>query len=235
MPISVVCTGCKKRFSVSEKFAGQKGPCPQCKTIIQIPTKEEEVVIHAPEVAGPKDSKGTSVIKPILREETRFNPKVAGAILAAILVVFIAAWMIGKNYPAPSKKDYRDVPLIWKAIAALALGPVLAFSAYSFLRNDEFEPYRGRELWIRATACGVVYALLWGVFGFLPTWLGMKPPTFETFQLMYIAPPVVAAGAFAAYVSFELEPMMCALHYGLYLVVTVLLRATAGMNAIGVS
>ena len=235
MPISVVCTGCKKRFSVSEKFAGLKGPCPSCKTVIQIPGKDEEVVIHAPETAGPKDSKGTSVIKPILREETRFNPKVAIAIFGAVVVVFVAAWMVGASYPPASKNAPHDLPLYWKAIAALALGPILALSAYTFLRNDEFEPYRGQELWIRAGACGLVYALLWGVFGYLPTWLGMKPPSFETFQLMYIAPPFVAAGAFAAYVSFELEPMMCALHYGLYLVVTVLLRATAGMNAIGVS
>jgi hypothetical protein len=234
MPISVVCTGCKKRFSVSEKFAGLKGPCPACKTVIQIPSKEEEVVIHAPEAAGPKDSKGTSVIRPILREETRFNPKIAGAIVASIVLVFVAAWMIGKNYPPASKKDYHDIPLFWKAIAALALGPVLAFSGYSFLRNDEFEPYRGRELWTRAAACGAVYAVLWAVFGFLPMWLGMKGD-FEMFQLMYVAPPFVAAGAFAAYVSFELEPMMCALHYGLYLIVTVLLRATAGMSPIGLS
>src|SRR5687767_12012160 len=139
MPISVVCTGCKKRFSVSEKFAGQKGPCPQCKTIIQIPTKADEVVIHAPEGAGPKDSKGGAVIKPILREETRFNPKIAIGIGVAVIAIFIAAWVIGSSYPAPTKGGPRNVPLFWKAIAALALGPTLAFSAYSFLRNDEFE------------------------------------------------------------------------------------------------
>jgi phage FluMu protein Com len=62
MAISIVCTGCKKRFSVSEKFAGLKGPCPNCKTVIQIPAKGDEVVIHAPEAAGPKDSKGAAVI-----------------------------------------------------------------------------------------------------------------------------------------------------------------------------
>jgi hypothetical protein len=235
MPISVVCTGCKKRFSVSEKFAGQKGPCPSCKTIIQIPGKEEEVVIHAPEGAGPKDSKGAAVIKPILREETRFDPKVAGGVALAVIVLFVAAWVIGASYSSASRGSPPEIPLFWKAIAAMALGPPLAFFAYTFLRNDEFEPYRGREVWIRAAACGAVYAILWGVFGYLPTWLDMKPPQFEIFQLMYVAPPFVAAGAFAAYVSFELEPMMCALHYGLYLIITVLLRATAGMNALGVS
>src|SRR6185436_17408582 len=88
MPISVVCPGCKKRFSVSEKFAGQKGPCPSCKAVIQIPDKAEEVVIHAPEEAGPKDSKGKTVLKPILREETRFDPKIAIGIAVAVIAVF---------------------------------------------------------------------------------------------------------------------------------------------------
>jgi hypothetical protein len=231
MPISVVCSGCKKRFSVSEKFAGQKGPCPSCKTIIEIPAKTEEVVIHAPEGAGPKDSKGRAVVQPILREETRFDPKTAVGIAVAVVVVFIAAWVIGSSYPSKTKNGPNNPPLLWKAIAALALGPPLAFSAYSFLRNDELEPYRGQEMWIRILACGAVYAALWGVFGYLPTWLGIRSGNFEVFQLMYAAPPLVAAGAFAAYVCFELEPTMCALHYGLYLIVTVLLRVTAGMHA----
>jgi hypothetical protein len=232
MPISVVCPGCKKRFSVSDKFAGQKGPCPQCKTVIQIPSKEEEVVIHAPEGAGPKDSKGTAVLKPILREETRFNPKIAVGIAVGVVVIFIAAWVIGSSYkPDPATKNApHQIPLFWKALAALALAPPLVFSAYTFLRNDEFEPYRGRELWIRVLACGTVYAVLWAVFGYLPSWIGMKKG-FEVFELMYVVPPFIAAGAFAAYVSFELEMMMCVLHFVLYLIVTVLLRVTAGMNA----
>lgn len=231
MPISVVCPGCKKRFNVSEKFAGQKGPCPSCKTVILIPEKAaEEVVIHAPEVAGPKDSKGAAVVKPILREETRFDWRYAAGIGVLVLVVFVAAWMIGSSYKPAKVGDPRPVPVLWTALAALFLGPPLAFSGYSFLRNDEFEPYRGQEMWIRVFACGVVYAVLWGVFGYLPTWLGLKG-SFETYQLMYVAPPLVAAGGFAAYVCFELEMMMCVLHYALYLLVTILLRLTAGMNA----
>ena len=113
MPISVVCTGCKKRFSVSEKFAGQKGPCPSCKAIIQIPAKAEEVVIHAPEEAGPKDSQGKAVLKPILREETRFNPKIAAAVGVTIIALFIAAWIIGSVTPgAPAGLGVRDAILL---------------------------------------------------------------------------------------------------------------------------
>ena len=115
-------------------------------------------------------------------------------------------------------------------MVAVVVVPPLAFGGYTVLRSDEFEPYRGRELWTLVAACGAVYAIVWGVFGYLPSWLGLKGG-FEMYQLMYVAPPIVAAGGFAAYVCFELEMMMFVLHYGLYLLATVLLRATAGMNA----
>ena len=39
MPISVVCPGCKARFNVSDKFAGKKGPCPKCKTVLTVPRR----------------------------------------------------------------------------------------------------------------------------------------------------------------------------------------------------
>jgi len=231
MAISVVCPGCKKRFNVSEKFAGQKGPCPQCKTVILIPGKTEEVEIHAPEAAGPKDSKGVAVLRPILREETNFNPRAAGIVAAVVIAVFVAAWMVGGSY-ASEKKDKKapnPVPVFWQALAALALGPPLALAGYSFLRDDELEPFRNRDLWIRVAICGAVYAVLWGVFGYLPSWLGLKE--FELPQLMYVAPPFIALGAFAACLSLELEFMTGLVHYGLYLIATVLLRVTAGMHA----
>ncbi len=77
MPISVVCPGCKARFSVSEKFAGKKGPCPKCKTVVTVPdAPAAEVKIHVPEeyASGGKDSKGRAVGKPIPRSETHVQP-----------------------------------------------------------------------------------------------------------------------------------------------------------------
>jgi hypothetical protein len=230
MPITIVCPGCKKRFSVSEKFAGQKGPCPSCKTVIEIPKKEEEVVIHAPEAAGPKDSKGASVVKPILREETRFDPKIAVGIGLAVLTVFIAAWAVGASYKPAQKGQPPQIPWVLQAVAALALGPPLALAAYTFLRNDELQPYRGKELWARALGCGAAYAVLWGIYGMIPWVLGLESG-FEVMQLVYIVPPFVLAGAFAAYASFDLDFLTGAMHYGLYLIVTVLLRVVGGMNA----
>ena len=45
MPIQVTCPKCFTRFSVSEKFAGKKGPCPKCKSEITVPDVGEEVVV----------------------------------------------------------------------------------------------------------------------------------------------------------------------------------------------
>src|SRR5205823_1655709 len=91
MAIDVVCTACKTRFQVSEKFAGKSGPCPKCKATIKIPEKAQEVVIHAPEVSGPKDSKGQAVLKPISRTEVRLQTTQIVAIVGATVVVLIAA------------------------------------------------------------------------------------------------------------------------------------------------
>lgn len=115
MPINIVCPGCKKRFSVSEQFAGKKGPCPQCKTVIEIPAVEEQVVIHAPESAGPKDSKGRAVINPIRRKETTVSTKGAIGIGLFIVLVFGVAFGL-RVYDG-------DVPLFIKVLGAISLAP----------------------------------------------------------------------------------------------------------------
>jgi hypothetical protein len=230
MPITIVCPGCKKRFAVSEKFAGQKGPCPSCKTVIEIPKLEEQVVIHAPEGGGTKDSKGAAVIRPILRQETRFDPKFAVGIGLAVLVMFVLAYAVGASYRSPQRGQPAQVPWVFQAIAALVLGPPLALAGYTFLRNDEFEPFRGMELWVRVLGCGTVYAALWGIYSLIPWALDMESG-FETMQLVYVVPPFVLLGAFTAFVSLDLDFLTGAMHYGLYLIVTVLLRVVGSMNA----
>ena len=224
MPINVVCPGCKKRFSVSEKFAGQEGPCPQCKTVIQIPSLEEQVVVHAPEPSGPTDSKGAVITAPILREESRFSTTAAVLIGGSVLLLFVIAYFAGRSY------GEAGVPWYLQGTAAVILAPLLAVAGYSFLRNDELEPYRGQELWIRALACGVAYAFLWGIYAWI-LWV-LEIEQIEPYQLIFVLPPMVLAGAFVAFASLDLDYSTGLLHYGLYLIVTVALRLAAGMPAI---
>jgi len=222
MPINVVCPGCKKRFAVSDKFAGKKGPCPKCKTIIQVPEKGEEVVIHAPEDFGPKDSKGRAVLKPIARKETKVSPVVTGVIVVSIVVVLVVAWMF--------RSPEGEVPTILLIVGAFGLAPPLAWAGYAFLRDDEFEPFQGRELWVRVGACSLVYALLWGLIPLIAGY-GLRLEELELIHMAFIAPVLIGLGAFTAYVSLDFDFGMGALHYGLYLTVTVLLRLILGLPA----
>ena len=220
MSINVLCPGCKKRFAVSDKFAGQQGPCPNCKTVISIPAKSDEVVVHTPDdVTSPRDSEGKQVLAPILREEPRFSPKLAIAAFVGILGIFVIAAAVGRS-------SEGDVPLIWQGLTAVVLAPIIVRSGYAFLRDDELEPFRGVELILRVTACALVYAFLWGAYAWVQAVLEID---ITATQLVFVAPVVLFVGTLAAFASLDLDFLSGMVHYGMYLIVTVLLRWVAGM------
>jgi hypothetical protein len=69
------------------------------------------------------------------------------------------------------------------------------------------------------------------VFAYWYDWTPL-PAGEPNWQVMTaVVPAMIAVGAFAAQASFELELTTGALHYALYLGVTVLLRVIMGMNA----
>ncbi len=228
MPIQVTCPGCLKRFSVADKFAGQKGPCPNCKKTITIPKKEEEVVIHAPvhSETGAVDATGRNVLKTYKRKDTKFQPLIFTGVIGAVLVALLMALVVRSS----------GVPELWlKALAAALLGPPLAWAGYTFLRDPELEAYSGMGLVIRSIVCGLVYALLWAVFAFLgDRFFGpdaMKKGL-EIFQMIVLIVPIFAAGTLASYASFDLEPGSAFFHCAMYFAVTVLLRLIANLPAV---
>ncbi len=224
MPIQVTCPKCHARFKVSEKFAGQKGPCPKCKNPIQIPEVEDEIVIHAPDEFGPKDSSGKATLKPIEREDSTVSPIALIVIAGSILVTIVAAYLIGKSYSTSE----TGVPMAILGVGAVLLGPPLAYACYWFLRNPELEPHRGSVLLIRSLICGLIYAVLWGLYAFLALYLfeGDVAPV----HLAFVAPVLVAGGATAALASFDIDFVNGIFHYGVYLAVTVFMRYLMGMG-----
>lgn len=223
MAINVVCTGCRSRFTVSEKFAGKKGPCPKCKAIITIPALADQVVIHAPEEAGPKDAKGRPVLRPIFREETTFSPLMAVVIGVAVLTVLLLTWILR---PATG----QQASLVVLSLGALLLAPPLAWSGYTFLRNDENQPFYGQELWTRVGLCGLAYAAIWGLTWGVNAYL-FEGAGFEFSAVFFVIPIMVVAGAAAAQAILDFEFFTGILHYGLYLAVTVVLRLVHGLAA----
>lgn len=223
MAIDVTCTGCRTRFQVSEKFAGKKGPCPKCKSIIQIPTLKEQVVIHAPQdTTTPKDSTGRPVFTPIARTEVKLTPLQIGGMIGAAVVVLVAALVlrVGASHPLP--------PII-PIFAAIVLAPPLAFAGYSFLRDDELEPFRGPELMARLAAPSVVYPVIWGLYWAVFAYLGVEP---NVGYMLFVIPAAFALGTVTALASLDLEFGPASMHYCLYLAVTIILRLISGMNSL---
>jgi hypothetical protein len=224
MAIDVTCPGCKTRFQVSEKFAGKKGPCPKCKTIIQIPLPKDEVVIHAPEPSGPVDKSGKAVLEPIFREEVNLAPPVIFGIVASFVVVLAMAFVI-RFQELPTKEFFA-------MIGSVLLAPPLAFAGYTFLRDQEAAPHRGMELLLRLIAPSLVYPLTWGIYWAVFAYFGYDAKHApELMGLMIAAAAMITVGAVTAQASLELELGQGAMHYALYLAATVILRLIMGMSA----
>ncbi len=228
MPINVTCPGCHARFTVAEKFAGKTGPCPKCKGVITIPKVEDQVVIHAPEhsEAGAIGAGGRHVLKTYKRKETKFAPLIFTAVAGFVLVAVLIALVLRSSGPLE----------LWaKILGAVALGPPIAWSGYTFLRDDELEAYSGINLAIRALACGLVFALMWGVYSFLgDRFFGVDAMKkgLEIWQMLVLCVPVFAGGTLAAYAAFDLDPGSAFFNCGMYFAITVILRLVAGASAL---
>ncbi len=213
MSIIVVCPGCKKSFKVSDKFAGQAGACPKCKGTIHVPDKKGQVQVH-----GPAVSMGDKSVKPILREEAKIpTPVVLVAVGAASLGVLLIAWVAGGVFQ-------NILPA--RAIGLLLVSPPLVVAAYSFMRNDELEPYRGTALWVRAFLCSLGYVILWGVFGYLSSTMLSG----ELWEWLFVAPPLLAVGGVISFACLDLDYGNGFFHYAFYVLVTCVLRWVAGMG-----
>jgi hypothetical protein len=223
MPIQVTCPGCLSRFAVSDKYAGKKGPCPKCKKEITVPEKSAQVVIHAPEVEGPKDSKGVAVLKPIKRVDFVVGWKTWTAVGIGALVVFGVAIAIRVGGHAPPNW------LVW--LGAIGLAPPIAMFGYTFLRNDELEGYSGREYLVRIAICSLVFALTWLIYLGLAKYFGAKSlaevPGLSMGLLMLV---MAAIGTGTALASLELEFGQSVVHYLGYFTTTFLLAWIMGVE-----
>ena len=220
MAIVIVCPGCRKRFQVSDQFGGRTGPCPSCKTVIKIPTKAEEVKIHAPEpfATGGKGATGKVVLKPIARTETEFRPRTAALVAAAAMGIFLIA-IFGREMIPGSH--------LLQSLMLLLVSPPLVMGGYFFLQDDELEPYRGKPLYLRAGIIAVTYVVLWFVFGRL---IRDQIPAGELWLWLIAIAPFVVLGGLAGLAALDLDFGSGVLLYSFYALTTTLLAGAAGMN-----
>jgi len=225
MPIPVTCAKCLTRFSVNEKFAGKKGPCPKCKAEITIPTLEQAVVIHAPPDAAPKDSTGKSVLKPIKRVETEVTKRgiaiSVGAVLGAVLLA-VAMRMTG------------GTPIPARIIVAILLAPPLIWVGYTITRDSELEPYRGRELWNRLAIVSAIFSALWLIYIWVTPYVldidyGSEMSLMSSGITLVV---MLCLGAIAAMAAFELEFVGGLTIAGMYIVPTLLLAILGNVTLV---
>ncbi|MCO8122906.1 hypothetical protein NHH03_14250 [Stieleria sp. TO1_6] len=229
MPIQVTCRHCLKRFQVSDKFAGKTGPCPNCKKPIEIPAIDEQVVIHAPQDDSPKDSTGTSVLKPVVRKETDVTKVGLFITLGTIAAVFAFAFALRFI-------EQTDIAMfIAQLLGLVVLAPPLVWAGYTFLYDQEREPYVGPELRNRVLICSAIFVVLWCVYAFVPTYVfELNQPAEMSYAVFGITLCVmIALGALASAGTFELEYFSGVIHAGLYFIVIVLLAFTSGVTLAG--
>ncbi len=224
MPINVTCPSCLKRFTVSDKFAGKSGPCPSCEKTIKIPEKSEEVVIHAPASSGPTDASGRAILKPIRRKDIKIStPVLVGAGLAT-LAVFAIAFGLGLSGEQPH----------WAllAIGALVLSFPIAFVGYWFLQDEDLEAYNGQQLLVRCGICGVAFASIWAIYGFVPKYVaGMTSMAeYSALVMLIFLAVMIVIGTIASVLTLELEVLQGGLHYVFYLTLTFVLAWLSGTH-----
>jgi len=228
MPIAVTCPKCLTRFSVGEKFAGKKGPCPKCKNEITVPELSEQVVIHAPPDAVPKDSKGVSVLKPIKRTEVKISRALIFGSIGGVLLAILLAVGLRLTGGAP-------LPLL--VLAALAVAPPLVRFGYAISRDSELEPFYGQELWVRVAITSVVLAATWIVYAFVAPYVFDYDKASEL-PLLYSGIALVvmlALGSLAAMAAFDLELSGGLVIAGVYITATLVLCLIAGVPLVSLS
>ena len=155
MPLHVICPGCLKRFQVSARFAGMKGPCPNCSTIISIP--KESVKFHDFEEAGVKNEKKTSTLNShIPRLDVDFDPVQARRYVLVLLAVLSFAFSLGC---IPMYAVVRS--LIGIIGLGLAAFPLTLFGYHVMMDREKIFFFSGNELYRRAGIVATGYVILW--------------------------------------------------------------------------
>ncbi len=217
MAIDVTCPGCFKRFQVSDRYGGMKGPCPSCNTIINIP--KESVKIHEPDEfqAGGKTIKGRAILKPLDRQVAVIGAREWCIVALFAVGIFGLAMLVGRFSPSIGVWGVRGIAVL--GMVGVAFGT--SIFAYILLRSgDELEYHEGPELYKRAGLCAGAYTLLWVIFELLIRYLGAQ----GTILVWIYLAPFLFFGILASLALFDLDFSMATAHYFIFFFAVLFLR-----------
>ncbi len=222
MAISVVCSGCKTRFNVSDQFAGRTGPCPKCKKLIKIPQRAAgEVTIQEPEPPTGSPSTTRMPTAPIIFKEDTVSllsiVSVAIVVLGSLFLSILFRYTWGPG----------NTPTAILVAGAILFSFPCAWCGYWILRDREIPPLHGTSLATRSLICAVIYSSLWGVHSFLP----VEQMAEEYWQWLFVGPILGFAGALAAFTSLDFDWGTAFAHFSLYVIFTASLRWILGFPA----
>ncbi len=220
MAINVVCPGCLKRFQVSDRFAGMKGPCPNCNTVINIP--KGQVKIHGAEEfeQGGRTATGKLILKPLERLDMDFNPARAGLIAVGVFAVFLVAVFLGRLSLSKGSLD------VIGAVGVFLIAFPLSLFGYQVLRDREaIFVVTGMDLYKKVGLCALIYAALWVLFECIAWYMRAD----EIFIWVYFAAFAVLS-MLAAHAILDINVGNAAMYYFVFFVAVLILRGVSGLG-----
>ena len=217
MSIDVICSGCLKRFQVSDEFGGRSGPCPGCKTIIAIPKLEDQVVIEEPEHKAGSAGAHTK-IDGITRRPGFFQRfeiiMLCSLFMAAAIVAVLANVLQGDSIATltPTTATLFALGLILLSLASSLLG-------YGVLKNPEIEAFDRHKTILRAAITAAIYFLFATSFIAVSLMLPHSDPS-RTMILSIVGIACFSIASFAPMALFELEMTQGALHVAVMICMT---------------
>jgi hypothetical protein len=188
-----------------------------------VPELSEQVVIHAPPDAAPKDSKGQSILKPIKRKD---------AVISKQLIALCVGGVIGAILLALGMRLTGGTPIPVRIIMAILVAPPLVRFGYAITRDSELEPYTGQELWNRVLITSAVLAATWLIYVLVMPYVLDVDYASEMSLLSFGITLIVMLGfgAIAAMAAFELEFLGGLIIAGVYIAATLALALIGGIT-----
>ena len=126
-------------------------------------------------------------------------------------------------------------PLWAQILGLLLLAPPLVWAGYKFVYDQEREPYVGIELRNRVLICSAIFAVIWVIYAFVPSYVfeleHANEVDYTTAAITFFI--MLGLGGLASAAIFELEYTNGLIHAGLYFISIVLLAMVSGVTLAG--